>query len=113
MLLNLSGGSTVILCALLSIFSILGYFGNKKWGKQWEYSVNQMSIIMEDDLVKSMFLQMLFYGQPCRVALHSFIYINDPFHPQNPVGSLIPTPLTIEKQRPRDCGDLLEATCSK
>ena len=69
--------------------------------------MNQMSIIMEDDLVTSMFLQMLFYGQPCRVALHSFTYINDPFHP------LIPTPLTTEKQRPRDYGDLLEATCSK
>lgn len=68
---------------------------------------------MEDDLVKSMFLQMLFYGQPCRVALRSFTYINDPIHPQNPVGSLIPTPLTTEKPRPRDYGDLLEATCSK
>ena len=101
--MNLSGGNTVILCALLSIFSILGYFGNKKLGKQWEYSVNQMSVVMEDDLVKSTFLQMLFYGQSCTVALHGFTYINDPFHPHNsPVGSLIPTPLTTEKQRPRE-----------
>lgn len=74
--------------------------------------MNQKSVIMEDDLAKSTFLQM-FYGQSCRVALHSFTYIDDPFHPQNsPIGSLIPTPLTTEKQRPRDYGDLLEATCS-